>query len=231
MNSKNKDYVNTFINRMLLLMVILLLIQIVEFSMVKHTINNFVDKPTVSVASPSIIKAPSIFVYKLPEVIIPKPTVEIEVKVERQQQVLSRGGSGLSHSKPLTEKEQIKQYVREICAKYDNRVTPELVMSMIEHESSYNPKAKVGSCLGLMQVSSRWHANRAARLGVSDFYDPYSNVLLGVDYLNELLAQYQDVRLVLMMYNMNHNDALSMYRQGKISTYAKSVISKANNYK
>lgn len=234
MNREFKDYVNTVISAVLLGMFTLLLISfvtVIKYTSIKHMFNNYVDKPTVNAASPNTIKAPDLFTYKQPEPIIVKGDIETLVREERKQQVLSRGGSGLPTPKKLTEKEQIQQYVREICAKYDNKIKPEIVMSMIEHESTYNPKAKNGNCLGLMQVSSRWHADRAKRLGVTNFYDSYSNILLGVDYLNELLAQHKDISLVLMCYNMSHNEALSMYRQGKISSYARSVLNKSENYK
>jgi len=235
MNRNHRDYANTFIRVVLCVIIALLLtalVAIIRITIIKHALNNLVDKPTVNVASPITIKTSNLFTYKLPDPVIPKEELKVATAVlESDKQILSRGGSGIPTPKKLTEKDQIKQYVREICAKYDNKVAPEIIMSMIEHESNYNPKAKVGSCLGLMQVSSRWHANRASRLGVSNFYDPYSNILLGVDYLNELLSQYKDIRLVLMLYNMNHNDAISMYHQGKISTYAKSVLNKASNYK
>lgn len=102
---------------------------------------------------------------------------------------------------------------------------------MIYQESRYDPKAKNGNCLGLMQVSSYWHKNRASKLGVSDFYDPYSNILLGVDYISELYTKYKDIRLVLMMYNMDNNTALRLYKNGQISDYAKTVISRAEKYK
>lgn len=152
--------------------------------------------------------------------------MEMQVPKKKQQVVLSRGGSGLTE---LSERDKIKKYVREISAKYN--MDPALIMGMIEVESGYNPKAKNGNCLGLMQISKRWHADRAARLGVTDFYDSYSNVLLGIDYMSEMLVKYKDPRLVLMLYNMEHNTALKMYKSGQISGYAKTVLAKAEQYR
>jgi soluble lytic murein transglycosylase-like protein len=131
-------------------------------------------------------------------------------------------------SKPLNERDIINGYVRVISAKYN--INPELVMSIIQHESEYIPTAKTGDCLGLMQVSTRWHSSKAKVLGVTNFYDSYSNILLGVDYLSELFAQYKDPALVLMLYNMNHDDALALYAQGKTTQYARSVLSLAEVY-
>lgn len=126
--------------------------------------------------------------------------------------------------------DMIRKYVNDICMLYPN-VEPELVRSIIYHESNFDPNAKNGNCLGLMQVSSYWHKERAKKLGVKDFFDPYSNVLLGVDYLSELIKQYKDTTLVLMLYNMKHDVAFKLYSEGKISGYAKSVLKKAEEYK
>lgn len=140
---------------------------------------------------------------------------------------LSRGGD--ITVKPPSERELINGYVRNVCSKYN--MDPYLIMSMIVSESNYNPKEKTGICLGLMQISTKWHGDRAKKLGVTDFYDPYGNILLGVDYLSELFNQYKDPKLVLMLYNMNHDDALRMYRNGQISTYAKTVLARADKFK
>lgn len=148
------------------------------------------------------------------------------VAINTKKVILSRGGSPIKKS---TGREQINKYVVEIAKKYD--IEPELIKSIIFSESSYNPKAKNGNCLGLMQVSTRWHSKRAAKLGVTDFYDSYSNILVGVDYISELITKYKDPKLALMMYNMKHETALKLYNQGEISDYAKKIIARAEQYK
>jgi soluble lytic murein transglycosylase-like protein len=168
----------------------------------------------------------------------PKAEVKIVISKEEQQEslpkvqpkkvvALSRGG-GVPQVK-LTQKDAINNYVREIAAKY--KIEPELIMSIIQQESEYNPRATTGNCLGLMQVSSRWHKERASKLGITNFYDPYGNILLGVDYMSELLNKYKDPRLALMVYNMNQKTAIDMYKKGKISSYAKTVLDRAQKYK
>lgn len=128
---------------------------------------------------------------------------------------------------PLTLEEQIDIWVEEICSNYN--VNSSLVKSMIWHESRYRPDARNGNCLGLMQISTRWHQGRAERLGVTDFFDPYSNILLGVDYISELLTKYKDPALALMAYNMGPAAAVAKYRSGEISGYAKSVLARADH--
>jgi soluble lytic murein transglycosylase-like protein len=152
---------------------------------------------------------------------------EVQTATLRTEKViLSRGGSPFKHK---DERETINDYVRDISKQYN--MDPTLIMSVIQQESEYNPKAKNGNCLGLMQVSARWHKDRADRLGVTDFYDAYSNVLLGVDYLSELRDKYKDMRLVLMLYNMEHDTAVRLYKSGQISNYAKTIIARAEQYK
>lgn len=131
-------------------------------------------------------------------------------------------------SEPVEKSEEdcINDYVELICESYSN-VTPELVESVILSESSYNPKAKNGNHVGLMQVSTKWHKDRASNLGVEDLYDPYGNILVGVNYLDELIAQTDgDVAWALMIYNMGHKKAYELYSQGIISSYASTILSR-----
>ena len=132
--------------------------------------------------------------------------------------------------KPTSE-EVIDEYIRDICTMYDN-VEPELVMSVVWHESRYNPNViSSANCVGLMQISPFWHKSRAYELGVESLFDPKGNILVGVDYLSELIKQYEDVRLALMLYNMDHDKALELYNKGEISYYAKSVLERAEMLK
>lgn len=129
------------------------------------------------------------------------------------------------HPEPMTQQEVIDWNVEDICQQYG--VDPALIKSIIWHESRGNPLAGNGSCLGLMQISTKWHAARASRLGVTDFYDIRGNILLGVDYISELLQRYSDPAEALMFYNMG-SVGVDLYNSGHISNYAQSVLDKAN---
>lgn len=135
----------------------------------------------------------------------------------------------VSTSSIITEEEIINNYIKDICTCYN--IEPELIESMVYHESRYNTNASNGNCVGLMQVSTRWHAARADKLGITDFYDPYSNILLGVDYISELIKSCNDTSLALMIYNMGWNSAVKMHNEGKESSYARSVLSRAKDLK
>jgi hypothetical protein len=118
-----------------------------------------------------------------------------------------------SEPKPLTEREIIEQDVKDVSVKYN--IEPELIMSMIEQESSFDPNCKTGVCVGLMQINPKYHSDRAEQLGVTNLYDIHGNILVGVDYLAELISKHKDKTLALMCYNMDHKTAKRIYSRGE----------------
>ena len=122
------------------------------------------------------------------------------------------------------EKESWIDYIEIICQ--ERNICPELVEAIIEAESSGNPKAQNGDCIGLMQVSESGHQDRMERLGVTDLTEPYDNILVGVDYLSELFERYEDVGAVLMKWN--RDSRLTEYIEtGELSEYAEKVLSRS----
>lgn len=123
----------------------------------------------------------------------------------------------------------LSEDVQGACIQYGEEygICPELLMSIIEFESSGNSKAENGGCCGLMQISVKWHKDRMERLGVTDLFDPYGNILVGVDYLSELVEKYQDVGLVLMVYNGGHDYAMRIYEKGELSNYANKILERS----
>ena len=122
------------------------------------------------------------------------------------------------------EKESWIDYIEIICQ--ERNICPELVEAIIEAESSWNPKAQNGDCIGLMQVSESWHQDRMERLGVTDLTEPYDNILVGVDYLSELFERYEDVGAVLMKWN--GDSRLTEYIEtGELSEYAEKVLKRS----
>lgn len=114
--------------------------------------------------------------------------------------------------------ESVYDMALEIGGKYN--ICPEFLQAMAFRESSYNPYAKNGDCIGLMQVSQKWHKDRMNRLGVDNLYDPYGNMLVAADYLSELFIEYEDPAIVLHVYN-GDNDA---FRDYYISDYAEDIL-------
>jgi soluble lytic murein transglycosylase-like protein len=118
---------------------------------------------------------------------------------------------------------EIQNYIYDAADKYF--ICPELIMAIVETESSGDPNAQNGSCIGLMQVSAPFHQERMERLGVTDLRDPAGNILVGTDYLAELAARYDDLPVVLMLYNGDSN-ALDA-EDGFVSDYAKKIINRS----
>lgn len=115
-------------------------------------------------------------------------------------------------------------YCIEIGREYN--IAPELLMAIIETESSGNPKAYNGGCYGLMQISSLYHAGRMQKLGVDSIYDEYGNILTGADYLRELFEEYEDPHLVLQLYH-GESRAVETYEAGELSEYAETILNRA----
>ena len=123
---------------------------------------------------------------------------------------------------------QIMEITSEVGSLYN--ICPELLQAICYHESRYCITAENDTCKGLMQLNINYMAERMERLGVTDIYDEYSNVLLAADYIAELrdtTTYGDDLYYVLMRYNMTTATANEFYEQGKVSAYAENVAAYA----
>ena len=121
--------------------------------------------------------------------------------------------------------ELLIEYTEEIGQQYG--ICPELLQAMAERESSLRIYATNGTCKGLMQISEKWHQDRMERLGVTDIYDAYGNILLAADYLAELAEENDDLYYVLMRYNMKKSTAKKLYEAGEYTDYAVGIIERS----
>lgn len=120
--------------------------------------------------------------------------------------------------------EELEEYIEAICE--PRNICPELIEATIERESRWNPTAVNGDCMGLMQISERWHRERMERLVVTDLFDPYDNILVGVDYMAELFEKYEDPGMVLMVYN-GDSRAKDLQATGNLSEYAEWILTRS----
>ena len=118
----------------------------------------------------------------------------------------------------------LEAYIERVCEPYN--ICPELVEAMIERESRWNPKAQNGDCMGLMQISERWHKGRMMALGAKDLKDPFDNIDVGVDELRELFGRYEDPGMVLMVYN-GDSRAKDLQATGNLSEYAEWILTRS----
>lgn len=120
------------------------------------------------------------------------------------------------------EEEEVVELTERIGAEYSQ--CPELLQAVAWKESRYDETAEAAGCIGLMQVSERWHRDRMAELGVTDLYDPESNIRVAADYLAELFDQYEDIGMVLMVYSGDSGaEAYAGSGEG-LSEYAREVM-------
>lgn len=116
---------------------------------------------------------------------------------------------------------EVQECIITECGKYN--IPPEIVVTMIERESRYNPNAigDNGNSFGLMQIQPRWHKKRMEKLGCTDLLNPVQNVKVGIDYLGELYNRYGDIAKALTAYNTGSYT-------GTITHYAVAVMARAN---
>ena len=92
--------------------------------------------------------------------------------------------SNTAHVNNVTLSGELTYYTLNLCNSYG--VDSSIIFSVMYQESRFNPNALSGSgAVGLMQIIPRYSADRMARLGVTNLYDPASNILVGVDILAE----------------------------------------------
>lgn len=123
--------------------------------------------------------------------------------------------------------EEFQTYINKVAKSYE--IAPEIVFAMIERESNFDNTeiGDGGDSEGLMQIQKQHHEERMARLGVTDLFDPYGNVLVGVDYLAELLTDYEgNLEMALTAYNAGPSGAYEYYFSHGIEAneYAETVI-------
>lgn len=123
-------------------------------------------------------------------------------------------------------KAEYQEYAREIAQDYG--LDANIVIAMIEAESS-GRRTVISSagCIGLMQISPKWHAERMAKLEVDDLEDAYGNILVGADYLSELYKKYEDIYTALMCYNEGeYSGAVERAERGEYSRYAEKIVAR-----
>lgn len=167
------------------------------------------------------------FLCKSTEVNVSAQTNDISRQVFIPTQAIDHRQEFINNTDTYISKEYVG-YVYDICLEYN--VCPELIIAMIEAESSGDRYCTSKSnAQGLMQIIPKWHMERAYSLGVTDLYDPYSNILVGVDLVSDYAETYKDLPLVLMVYNEGaYHGAVERAENGKYSEYAKKIMQRSS---
>ncbi|MCM1327278.1 MAG: lytic transglycosylase domain-containing protein [Bacteroidales bacterium] len=117
--------------------------------------------------------------------------------------------------------QEIIEITDEVGGKY--AICPELLQTICYTESRFQTDAYNSGCYGVMQINPRWHQERMDKLGVTNICDMGSNILVGTDYLAELLREYGDIEVALMVYHGEQN-AVERVRNGQTSGYAEEIL-------
>lgn len=124
----------------------------------------------------------------------------------------------------------ISDEIQMLCALIGNETgyCPELLMSLIEAESSGIQHAENGSCKGLMQINTDWPeiAEYMAQHGYTDIYDYETNIRLGCFVLDQKREIYGDnIYAVLMAYN-GSSDVSERVENEDYTDYAVKVVNR-----
>ncbi|WP_160560359.1 lytic transglycosylase domain-containing protein [Parablautia muri] len=117
--------------------------------------------------------------------------------------------------------ESVLRISEELGAEY--HLCPETLRAVGWVESRFDPEAENDGCIGVMQVSEKWHKDRMAGLGVTDLKDIRGNMKVAADYLSELVNDGEDLEVALMRY---HGESRVMERlsEGELSEYVAQVL-------
>ena len=133
---------------------------------------------------------------------------------------------------PLSQ--NLQDHIFKLCEEYG--ITPEIIVAMIERESSYNAAAigDNGESVGLMQIQEHNHYDRIERLGVTDLFDPFENVEVGIDFLAQCITRNGgNLEMALIAYNAGQRGAETNYFSKGIysNAYSQKVLEKAKTLK
>ncbi len=124
---------------------------------------------------------------------------------------------------PLTDELQI--FIHEMCAEYG--VDFRLVLAIISVESSFRCNAynETTDCCGLMQINRINLPVLREKLGVTDLFNAYENVIGGIYLVRNALNYDGDTEHALMIYNCGIGSAKKLFYKGIHSTeYSRKVL-------
>jgi hypothetical protein len=128
--------------------------------------------------------------------------------------------------------EVVQAYLWYLCE--DRNIDYYIVVALIERESNYkyNASGDNGNSVGYMQIYEKWHKERMEAEGVTDLYNPYENIRVGLNFLEELFLKYEDPAKVLMAYNMGESGAKKLWDKGVFETdYSNRILTRSQEIK
>lgn len=150
------------------------------------------QEPSAQVYQNSIESTEPIFIPVQPQ-IIPTHSEPLEIIQTEELQEFVEAPEG---------KDLYIFYMQKIIDEYYPLVDPYIALAVLELESNYNPDVESAcGAVGLMQVIPKYHQQRAEKYGLYDIWDPYTNIICGIDLLDELYQSSLDWSIALLGYN------------------------------
>ena len=109
-----------------------------------------------------------------------------------------------------------------------------LVMAMIEVESGFKEDViSTTNDYGLMQINAVNHEWLSEKYEITDFLDPYQNVLCGIKIISEHLSKTGgDIPSALMRYNLGASGAKRLWDDGVYETqYTRKIMTAYERYR
>lgn len=139
----------------------------------------------------------------------------------------------INESVRLDELDYILVLTQQCSSEFFPTVPTSLVLAVISIESGFRSSLLgFSNDTGLMQIIPKFHRERISRYIYNenvDLFDPRVNVMVGMDYLSELLEEFHgDIYTTLMAYNMGPDRARLYASNGRSSAYADVVVNRMN---
>lgn len=122
----------------------------------------------------------------------------------------------------------VQVYIYTLCKQYHLRYS--VVLAIIEVETGYRyDKVTAKKEMGYMQVYYKWHKDKVEDLQEEELLDPYTNVQVGIAFLEELAGRFKTEAEYITAYNMGARGATKYFKKtnAKTSDYAKKVLKAA----
>lgn len=135
----------------------------------------------------------------------------------------------ISKDVAIDELDYILVLTQQLSSEFFPDIPTSLVLAVISVESGFKTDLiGFNEDTGLMQIVPNYHRERIKKYIYNEnvtLCDPRLNVMVGMDYLQELLKWSDgDLHLALMGYNMGPTRASDYYERGKITRYGEEVM-------
>lgn len=135
----------------------------------------------------------------------------------------------IDESVSIEELDYILVLAQQCSSEFFPSVPTSLALSIMSVESGFNKDLEgFSEDIGLMQIIAKYHQDRIHKYIYDenvDLYDPRLNIMVGIDFLEELLNWAEgDITKAIMAYNMGQRKASNMLSSGYTSTYARTVL-------